>query len=197
MAPPSDPAAILQRYLDVAHDAMRWKLEGLDEYDIRRPLTTTGTSLLGIIKHVAWVELEYFGDVFQRPHGIAMPANADEVNADMYAQVDESVDDILDLFARAQAHATEALAELPLTTEGHVPWWGANNPVTLHLITIHMVTELHRHLGQLDILREGLDGAAGHRDGVDNLPDVDAAFWPMHVAELDAIARKATGTPSP
>ena len=58
-------------------DAMRWKLEGLSEYDLRRPLTPTGTSLLGIVKHVAWVELGYFGDVFGRPHDVALPSSSD------------------------------------------------------------------------------------------------------------------------
>ena len=99
-----------------AHDAMRWKLEGLSDYDLRRPLTPTGTSLLGIVKHVAWVELGYFGDVFDRPHGVPMPENADEINADMYVRADESVDEILALFATAQAHANATLDAAPDTT---------------------------------------------------------------------------------
>ncbi|MEM9463928.1 MAG: DinB family protein [Actinomycetota bacterium] len=190
--PPSDPTAVILRSLDIAHDAMRWKLDGLSEYDLRRPLTRTGTNLLGIAKHVAWVELGYFGEVFGRPHDLRPPPNADEINADMYARADESVADVLDLFAMARDHAHRTLDALPLEAEGHVPSWGANNPVTLHLIAVHMLTELHRHLGQMDILREALDGAAGHRDGVDNLPEVAASFWPTHVAELEAIARHAS-----
>lgn len=197
MALPIDPTAVLQRYLDVAHDAMRWKLEGLDEYELRRPLTPTGTNLLGIVKHVAWVELGYFSDVFGRPHGLAIPDYAEEINADMYARADESVDDVLALFTAAQACSADTLAALPLDAEGHVPWWGENNPVTLQLIAVHLVTEIHRHLGQMDILREGLDGAAGHREEVDNLPDVDAGYWPTYVAELERIAAEAAGRSAP
>ena len=191
-APPADPTTVILRYFEIAHDAMRWKLEGLPEYDQRRPLTPTGTSLLGILKHVAYVELGYLGDVFDRPHGHALPQGTGEVNADMYARADESVEDVLDLFAAAEAHGRATLQTLPLETEGHVPWWGDNNPVTLHLIATHLLTEMHRHLGQMDILREGLDGEIGHRAGVDNLPDVEPGFWPDHVAELEAIARQAS-----
>ncbi len=196
-APPSDPTAVIQRYLDLAHDAMRWKLQGLSEYDLRRPLTPTGTSLLGIVKHVAWVELGYFGDVFGRAHDVALPSSTDEINADMYVRADETVDEILAHFDAAQAHANATLEALPLDAEGHVPWWAENNPVTLQLIALHLVTEIHRHLGQMDILREGLDGAVGHRDGVDNLPPVDPAFWPAHVAALEDIAREVTGFGDP
>lgn len=59
-----DPKADLVRYLQVARDAVLWKLEGLSEYDVRRPMTPTGTNLLGLVKHLANVEVGYFGDTF-------------------------------------------------------------------------------------------------------------------------------------
>ena len=52
----SDPKADLHRYLQAARDALLWKLDGLSEYDIRRPMVPTGTNLLGLVKHVASVE---------------------------------------------------------------------------------------------------------------------------------------------
>jgi hypothetical protein len=55
----SDPKADLRRYLQDARDALLWKLEGLSEYDIRRPLVATGTNLLGLVKHQAGVEMGY------------------------------------------------------------------------------------------------------------------------------------------
>jgi hypothetical protein len=63
----SNAKADLLRYLQAARDALLWKLDGLSEYDIRRPLTSTGTNPLGLVKHVAGVELGYFGDTFGRP----------------------------------------------------------------------------------------------------------------------------------
>jgi hypothetical protein len=62
-----NPKADLLRYLQDGRDALLWKLDGLSEYDIRRPLTPTGTNLLGLVKHIASVELGYFGDTFGRP----------------------------------------------------------------------------------------------------------------------------------
>ena len=63
----ADPKADLHRYLRVAREAVLWKLDGLSEYDIRRPLTTTGTNLLGLIKHLTRSETRYFTEVFDRP----------------------------------------------------------------------------------------------------------------------------------
>jgi len=48
-------------------NTLLWKLDGLSEYDARRPLTATGTNLVGLVKHVATVEARYFGEVFDRP----------------------------------------------------------------------------------------------------------------------------------
>ena len=43
---PTDEKADLHRYLKVAREALLWKLEGLSEYDVRRPMVPTGTNLL-------------------------------------------------------------------------------------------------------------------------------------------------------
>ena len=68
-----EPKAVLHRYLQAARDALMWKLDGLSEYDVRRPLTPTGTNLLGLVKHVASVEFGYVGDTFDRPSGESLP----------------------------------------------------------------------------------------------------------------------------
>lgn len=183
----NEPKAVWKHYLDVGHEALLWKLDGLSEYDQRRPLTPTGTNLLGVVKHVGWVELGYFSVPFGHDPGVAV-AEHDEVNADLFATADESVDDVLAQFHHAWEFATATIEELDLRTEGTVPWWGPRNPVTLQLIVVHVATEIHRHLGQVDILREGLDGSAGHRLDVDNMPDVDAGFWATHHDRLQAIA---------
>jgi len=186
--PPSDPKATLLRYFNVAHDAFRWKLEGLNDYDVRRPLTPTGTSLLGLMKHLAWVELGYFGDVFDRPTGITLAEREGDPHVDMYAASDESRAEIVALFAQAQEHANATIEALELDALGHVPWWGDNNPVTLQLIVVHSTTEIYRHLGQADILREGIDGAVGLREEVTNMVPGDAADWQKHRDRLEEIA---------
>jgi hypothetical protein len=71
----SDPKADLHLYLQAARDALLWKLDGLSEYDLRRPLTPTGTNLLGLVKHVALVESGYFGETFGRPFDAPLPGS--------------------------------------------------------------------------------------------------------------------------
>ncbi len=184
----NDPKAILVRYFDVAHDAMLWKLDGLSEYDLRRPLTATGTNLLGLVKHLAWVEFGYFGHVFGRPADAGVEPG-DGFNADMFATADESKDEIIALFHAAWAHAKETIDALDLDHEGYVPWWGEEgNPVTLHRILVHMATEHHRHLGQADILREQLDGAVGMREQATNMPPASAEQAQQYLDQLEAIA---------
>jgi hypothetical protein len=57
----------LHRYRQQGRDAMLWKLDGLDDYDQRRPLTPSGTDLLGTVEHLAIVELACLGPTFGRP----------------------------------------------------------------------------------------------------------------------------------
>ncbi len=192
----SDQKADLHRYLKNARAAMVWKLEGLSEYDVRRPLTPTGTNLLGLVKHLALVEIGYFADTFGRPFPDP-PAWADfdesEPNADMWATPDQSREEIVGLYRRAWEHSDATITELPLDAPGRVPWWGEDGEVTLHLILIHEIAETARHAGHADIVRELIDGAVGLRDGNDNLPDVDKAEWESYHATVEAAAREAAG----
>src|SRR5947209_3283710 len=120
-----DPKADLQRYLQEGRDALLWKMEGLSEYDVRRPMVPTGTNLLGLVKHVASVEFEYFGDTFGRPSGEPLPwfEPGAEDNADMWATAEESRGQIIGLYHRAWAHSDATIGALPLDAIGHVPWW--------------------------------------------------------------------------
>src|SRR3954449_10623478 len=95
-----DTKAQLKRYLQGARESLVWKLDGLSEYDARRPMVKSGTNLLGLVKHVAMVEAGYLGDTFGRPFPQQFPDFADgaEPNADMWARADESREDILGLY---------------------------------------------------------------------------------------------------
>jgi Protein of unknown function (DUF664). len=171
-----------------------WKLDGLTEYNIRRPMVPTGTNLLGLIKHVASVELGYFGDTFGRPFGERLPWLEDdaEPNADMWATADESREQITGLYRRAWAHSDATIGALALDDIGHVPWWPENrSEVTLHKILVHMIAETDRHAGQADIVRELIDGAAGLREGNDNMAPGDQAWWEGYRSRLERAAREA------
>ena len=189
-----DPKASLQFYLQAAREALVWKLDGLPEYDIRRPLTPTGTNLLGLVKHVATVESGYFGEVFGRPFGEPLPWAEDdsEPNADMWAAADETRDQIVGLYRRVWAHSDATIGALTLDAAGRVPWWpGDRSEVTLHQILVHMIAETHRHAGHADIVRELIDGAVGLREDNDNMAPGDRAWWENYRDRLERVAKEA------
>ncbi|MYS80517.1 DinB family protein [Embleya scabrispora] len=185
----------LLRYLQEARDALVWKLDGLSEYDIRRPRTPTGTNLLGLVKHVAAVEIGYFGDTFGRPFEEQVPAwmaPDAELNADMWASADESREDIVGLYRRAWRHSDATITELPLDARGRVPWWPAERAeVTLHHIAVRVIADTQRHAGHADILRELTDGAAGLIPGKDNLASTDQAWWAAYRDRVEQAAKQA------
>jgi uncharacterized damage-inducible protein DinB len=185
---------VLHRYLREGREALVWKLDGLSDYDVRRPLTRTGTNLLGLLKHVASVASEYFGLVFERPFPEELPwfVEGAEDNADMWATAQESREDIIGLYTRVWEHADATIEALPLGAAGQVPWWSeARRNVTLQQILVHMVAEIHRHAGHADIVREEIDGSAGLLSRNSNLPDHDAAWWKAYLEQLEEAARVA------
>jgi uncharacterized damage-inducible protein DinB len=189
-----DPKETLLRYLQLARDAVVWKLEGASEYDARRPLTPTGTNLLGLVKHLASVESGYFGATFGRPWPEPLPWHTDDAdpNDDLWATPEESRDDVIDFYRRVWAHAAETFERCDLDTVGRVPWWPAERAeVTLHAILVHMIAETSRHAGHADILRETIDRQAGLRADNTNLPD--DYDWPAHHARVERAARAAAG----
>lgn len=192
-----NPKADLLRYLQAARDALVWKLDGLSEYDIRRPLTPTGTNLLGLVKHTAGVEIGYFGEVFGRPFFEAgrepgWYGDDAEDNADMWATADESREEIVGLYERVWAHSDRTIAALALDAGGHVAWWReGQREVTLHRILVHVVAETDRHAGHADIVRELIDGNVGLRKGNENLPWDERTAWETHRRRLEDTAREA------
>ncbi|MFG3196662.1 DinB family protein [Streptomyces sp. NPDC048208] len=193
MTPPG-PEADLLRYLRSAREALLWKLDGLSEYDARRPLTPTGTNLLGLVKHAAGIELGYLGDTFGRPSGEELPwlSEAAENNADMWATAEESRADIVGLYRRAWAHADATIEALPLDTVGRVPWWpSGRDEVTLHHAVVRVLADTQRHAGHADIVRELMDGATGMDRGSTSMPSDDPAWWEEHRARVERAAREA------
>ncbi|ANS70319.1 hypothetical protein SLINC_8095 [Streptomyces lincolnensis] len=190
----TEPKSDLRFYLQTARDALLWKLDGLSEYDIRRPLTPTGTNLLGLVKHTASMEVGYLGDTFARPFEEPLPwLDEDaEPNADMWATADQSRTYIVELYQRAWAHADATIEALPLETVGRVPWWpSGRDEVTLHHAAVRVIADTHRHAGHADILRESLDGAVGMNQGNTSMPSSDPAWWEKHRERLERAAEEA------
>ena len=191
-----DEKTTLHNYLKAARKALLWKLEGLSDYDLRRPLTATGTNLLGVLKHVASVEIGYFTEVFGRPCPVALPwfDEGAEPNADMWATADETYEQIVALYHRSWEVTDATIEELAIDAKGYVPWWPEERrEPTLHTALVHMLAETNRHGGQIDILRELIDNSAGHRQEVDNMADVEAGWWPGYCDRLEHLARTFRG----
>lgn len=188
-----DEKAVLHRYLTEERDSLLSKLDGLGEYDLRRPLTPTGSNLLGIVKHVASVGLDYFTVVFGRPRGRDLPwfDEGAEPDADFWATPDESSAAIVDLYQHAARAADATIAALPLDAPGSVPWWPEERRgVTLHRILVHMCAETARHAGHADIVRELVDGAVGRQAGDPMVAHRAATGWADHRTRVEQAARR-------
>ncbi|MFG1626405.1 DinB family protein [Kribbella sp. NPDC049227] len=147
--------------LQASRDVMVGKLDGLPEYDRRRPLTPSGTNLLGLVKHLAGLEYGYLGEAFGRPP-VERPSwfrdnPYDEI--DIWATPDESSEYITGVYRQAWAHSDTTIAELDLDSPGHVAHWSEGQQhTTLGVLLIRMVAETSQHAGHADIIRELIDG---------------------------------------
>jgi hypothetical protein len=175
------------------HDALRRaresnlsKLEGLSEYGLRRPMTPTGTNLLGVVKHLCGIEHAYLGETFGRTLPDLIPIDEDELwnSGDMWARPDESSDYIIGWYLRACAHADETIQMLDLNASGSVPHWPEGNRTTLGSMIALVLGEECRHGGHIDVVRELIDG----RGGTDQAEFGDTEKWRQYVAKLQAAA---------
>lgn len=184
--------ANLHNYLKHEREAVLAKLDGLSEYDVRRPLTATGTNLLGLVKHLATWEARYLGEVFDRPfpEPLSRWDVEDERLADMWATEHESRADVVHRYRRVWAHSDATVAALDLGSTGRVEWWG-DAEVPLFNVLVHVLAETSRHAGHADILREGLDGAVGIDAEAMAVDAHDADFRTRRNAEIEAAARAA------
>lgn len=187
-----DLKAELWASLRNGRSSMLAKLDGLSEYDQRRPLTPTGTNLLGLVKHLAGEEYGYLGESFGRPPVERPTWFRDDpyTEIDMWATPDESNEYIVSVYRKAWAHADETIGELALDSPGRVAHWG-NQETTLGNLLIRMVVETAGHAGHADIVRELIDGRIGTpnittSDHSDESADTD--FWRDRRAEIQAVA---------
>jgi len=146
--------------LDRHRDAVLWKLEGLDDTNLRRAMTPSGTNLLGMVKHLAAVECSWFCQTFGRTTE-PLPFVDNDPDADLRVRPDETTEDVLAFYGRARATADQVIDEVDLEQTG-TAWFG--DAVSMRWVLIHMVEETARHAGHVDILRELIDGMTGdHR----------------------------------
>jgi len=188
-------AADLHRYLQQSRDGVLAALEGVSEYDIRRPMTPSATNLLGLVKHLAGVELGYLGDCVGRPSPVRLPWVDDESvwdSADMWATADQTRQEMVDLYRVAWQHSDRSIDQLGLDAPAYVSWWPeARRETTLGSLLVRLVAETAQHAGHADIVRETIDGRAGR----DHDEIGDATWWARYVERVQqaADAHRAPG----
>jgi uncharacterized damage-inducible protein DinB len=123
-------------------------------------MTPSGTSLLGLVKHLACVEYGWFCATFGRELP-PLPFDENDPESDMRIEASESTADLLGLYDRARSAANEVIDATDLDTIG-TSWSGAE--VSMRWVLIHMLEEVARHAGHMDIVRELIDGATGDHD---------------------------------
>lgn len=143
--------------LDRHRDVVLWKIEGLDDEQLRRPMAPSGTNLLGLVKHLGAVELAWFCETFG-PKTEPLPFDDDDENADLRVRSDETTADVVAFYGRARAAADQVIGEVALDDVG-TAWFG--DSVSMRWVLIHMVEETARHVGHMDIVRELVDGTTG------------------------------------
>ena len=187
----------LLSYLQAAREALVWKLEGLSEYDARRPLVYSGTNLLGLLKHVSLMEAVYLGATFGRsvPHEGWLVLDFDQPLCDMSADADEPRERIVEYYKRVWANSDGTVSALALDATGNVPHWPEDRrKVTLHHMLIRMISETNRHAGHADIVRELIDDSIGVRKDNRFVPSDDPAWYAAYRERLEAVARIVEGS---
>jgi len=160
------------------------KLEGLGEFDLRRPLTPTGTNLLGVIKHLGGMEYGYLGETFSRYLPRPVPGDEDPENiGDFWATTDETADDVVAWYREACDHADATVDALEHDEVGYVPQWSEQRQVTLAGMMLRVLGEELRHGGHLDIVRELIDGTA------QTASTHSEEWWAAHTDRLQMLAK--------
>ena len=154
----ADEKTTLRAALQSHRDVMLWKLEGLSDKEIRRAIVPSGTSLLGLVKHLANAEYGWFCETFGCPTEPLTDISQDP-EADMRAAEGETTEDIVAFYRRAWAAADASILERPLDETG-TSYSGTT--VSLRWVLVHMIEDTVRHAGHADILRELIDGGTGH-----------------------------------
>jgi uncharacterized damage-inducible protein DinB len=148
---------LLERFLDFQRDTLLWKASGLTEEQLLAPRTPSGMSLLGLVKHLAYVERNWFQSRFLG-RDVYVPWRRGNPGADFRIEADETPASVFELYAdeiaesRRIVAATDSLETLAVDV---------NRPVTLRWILIHMIEETARHVGHADLMREATDGQTG------------------------------------
>lgn len=157
-----DERATLTTFLDYARATVRAKCEGITDADARRaPLPDSPLmTVKGLVSHVRWVEYSWFQVVLLGEED-AGPWTAEEPDREFTYALDVPIEQLLDEYEAQSARYRELVASLDLDTLAKRDLRRAGRPATLRWILFHLVEEIARHNGHLDVVRELVDGTKG------------------------------------
>ncbi|MEX0753537.1 MAG: DinB family protein [Actinomycetota bacterium] len=147
----------LGQFLDFQRATVLWKCGGVSEADLRREQVPSGTNMLSIVKHLAWIERHWFREEFVGDPDVGIPWTEEDPDADLRIEPGETPEVIFALYRRACDESRRAIVDNSPDDLAA----GPGGPRTLRWILIHMIEETARHNGHLDILREQTDGLTG------------------------------------
>jgi uncharacterized damage-inducible protein DinB len=155
-----DEKTMLCAFLDRYRETILWKLDGLSKEQASARLVPSATTLLGIVKHLAYVERWWFQMNFAGdPVNFPWPKDDPDEDIDFRIAATDTVESISRLYQQEIARSREIVAGASLEDLGQD--LGKVKPRSLRWIMVHMIDETARHAGHADILRELTDGAIG------------------------------------
>jgi len=157
----SDPRELLLDYLDWYRAALLRKIEGLSDRQLRTPVSPLGWSPLGMVKHLGWVERRWMRWGFAAEDVLAYLPGGDAV--EWSVPPEESRDGVLSAYADEVARSRSIAAGADLFQVARIGgrFQAVGQAPSLGRILFHLLQEYARHLGQLDVARELIDGQTG------------------------------------
>jgi uncharacterized damage-inducible protein DinB len=150
---------ILTGFLDFLRATILWKADGLSDEELRRPHDPSGLTMLGLIKHLAYVERSWFQQTFLGAD-VAFPWTKEDPDADWRVEPEDTTQAIRDLYSQEVDIANQIIAEHDLDTPARNVT-RSHEGLQLRWIVAHMIEETGRHCGHADFMREAIDGKVG------------------------------------
>jgi uncharacterized damage-inducible protein DinB len=150
----------LEGWLDFHRETLLWKLEGLSTEDVTRSVVPSGWSLLGLVKHMAYVELSWFGNMFAN-EGRPDPWTPEDPDSDWRIEPGETPEEIKRFYRDQCDLNRKVVAGASLDDLATNPQLAGEGCPNLRWIMLHLIEETARHNGHADIVREVIDGTTG------------------------------------
>ncbi len=153
--------AQLDAWLDFFRATLLHKCDGLNAAQLKeRPIATSRLSLLGIVRHMTFVEQVWFETTLAGHEVIEYYKNEGDRDADFNDLDSDALEVVMDLYLHEIKVSRELSAGHDLDEVAKKPRRGRE--VDLRWIYVHMISEYARHCGHADVIREMIDGTTGY-----------------------------------